>query len=315
MKFDLKNVRRGGSPGADQIVMIGLDKVGKTSFAADAPKPIFCMTEDGLQSTDVEFLPNPDDAKAPCLTSWPQVLGWMDEIAKGESGYETLVFDTLTETEKLLHQHLCRLNGWKSMDTLDYGACYKAAINPWREFLMKLDAIHALGIELILLVHAEVKPFKNPDGGDYKRFEMAINNKAADMFRRWAHTILFARQEEQVSTEGKRVVLEDRVMYSVRSNGFDAGTRHDVPAKMPLDYKAYADARDIAHNLPSLPELAEMAMSIIGQLSAHPAHDMMLADAQELIANEKPRLLYQRIERLRVLVEELQTATEGTEES
>lgn len=315
MKFDLKAVKRGGEPGADQIIMIGVDKVGKSTFGADAPDPIFLTTEDGLQSIEVPFLPNPEVDGAPCMTSWPQVLGWLDEIAKGESGYKTLVIDTLTEAEKLLHIHLCRLNAWKSMEALDYGACYKACINPWREFFMKLDAIHAIGIELILLVHAEIRSFRNPDGSDYKRFEMAINNKAADMFKRWAHSILFARQEEEVTNDGKRVVLEDRAMYSVRSNGFDAGTRHDVPSKMPLSYSAYAAARDLAQHLPPIAELGERALAIIEKLSAHPAYDKMLADAQELIAGDKPRILHNRIERLTAILDDMQTATEGTEES
>ena len=66
-KMSLANVTTGRLVRPLRVSLYGVDGVGKTSFGAGAPNPIFIATEDGTHHVDV--------ARFPVPTHWLDLVG------------------------------------------------------------------------------------------------------------------------------------------------------------------------------------------------------------------------------------------------
>ena len=57
MAFDLKSIRKNEAISAPRLMLYGVEGIGKSTFAAGAPDPIFILTEDGLGSLKCKHFP------------------------------------------------------------------------------------------------------------------------------------------------------------------------------------------------------------------------------------------------------------------
>ena len=57
MAISLDDIKHGGDMKPPRILLYGVEGVGKTTFAACAPAPIFIRTEDGLGELEVPAFP------------------------------------------------------------------------------------------------------------------------------------------------------------------------------------------------------------------------------------------------------------------
>lgn len=96
----LMNIIRGKIPSAQKVVIYGPEGIGKTSFAACFPDPLFIDTEGGTKHIDVARLPAP--------TSWTMLLEQVQEVKKENTSVcKTLVLDTADWAEQLCIKHIC----------------------------------------------------------------------------------------------------------------------------------------------------------------------------------------------------------------
>lgn len=240
-------IRRGPRPAPDRILLVGTEGVGKSTFAASAPKPVFLAAEDGVRHLDVASFPEPQ--------GFGDALAALRVLETEPHDFQTLVVDTVDWLEPLVWGAVCKRNGWVDADGgIDiekpgYGKGYVAALEEWRRFIAALDRVReARGMEIILLAHASVKTFQNPAGPDYARYECKLQGKAAALVREWCDANMFAIHEEFVSkadglTKAKGVSTGQRVLMTERCAAWDAKNRHGLPPRLPLDYAAYAEAR------------------------------------------------------------------------
>ena len=84
----LANIQRGRAPTPPRILLYGTEGIGKSTFASEAPKPIFVQTEDGLAEIDCD--------EFPLATSFDDVLQALAELRAQAHDYETVVIDTST---------------------------------------------------------------------------------------------------------------------------------------------------------------------------------------------------------------------------
>lgn len=225
-----------------RVLLFGVEGVGKSTFAANAPAPIFLAAEDGTAQLDVARFPEPK--------TWADVFDALDELIVGEHQFRTVVIDTLDWLEPLCWAHVVERGGpkIKSIEDFGYGKGYAAALDEWRRFLARLEQLRVKrGMHVIFLAHSWIKPFKNPEDEDYDRFELKIHTKASGLLKEWADAVLFARYETFVNTDEKKgrtrgVSTGARVMHTQRTAAWDAKNRYDLPAVLPLDWAAFADA-------------------------------------------------------------------------
>ncbi len=230
-----------------RLLLYGVDGVGKTTFAANAEDPIFIGTEDGTSVLGPDRFPEP--------RSWLDVMHALDELATAEHSYRTVVIDTLDWLEPLCWSHICgtgRKNkagrAIKAIQDFDWGEGYSAALDEWRIFCSKLDRLRAeRDMQSILIAHTWIKPFKNPEGEDFDRFEIKLHAKAAGLLREWCDAVLFATHEQYVykATDKDRprgISTGARILRTQRGAAWDAKNRFDLPEALPLDWPSLTEA-------------------------------------------------------------------------
>ncbi len=239
-RMALKNVKKGIIVAPQRILIYGPEKVGKSTFAAGAPSPIFLGKDAGTLHLDVARFPQP--------TCWRDVLDALTFLLQGGHDFETLVVDPINWFEYLVHQEVVGSSG-KSIEAWNggYGRGYDAALNFWRIFLDLVERLWERGMGIIFSAHAKVKKFNDPSGPGYERWVLAMaNERAADMLRQWVDTILFAVRESygkagddtRIRGTGSGI----RLLHTEWSPAFDAGNRSNLPATMSLGWEEYANA-------------------------------------------------------------------------
>ncbi len=240
-------VRRGATRGPQRIVLHGVEGIGKTTFAASAPSPIFVGTEDGFGDLDVARLPAPQ--------TWPDLMSYVEQLTRDPHDFRTVVIDTLDHLERLLWRYLCSKG--KGCDSIEdygggFGKGYTAAAEEFGRLANALDRLRdRRRMHVIALAHSHIKTFKNPDGTDYDRYELRMQKHAAALWREWPDVLLFANYDVKVATSewredkkllGKGKAADDgrRRVYTSRGAAYDAKNRYSLPEEIDLSWNAFA---------------------------------------------------------------------------
>ena len=96
-----------------RIMVYGSEGVGKSTFAANAPKTVFIQTEDGLSEIDC--------SKLPLATSFDEVVRQLTAIRDEEHEFGTLALDSLDWLERLIWDRVCQDYGVKCIEKADGG--------------------------------------------------------------------------------------------------------------------------------------------------------------------------------------------------
>jgi len=223
-----------------RITIYGVEGIGKSTFAANAPKPIFLGAEQGTNHLDVARMPAPE--------TWADVLDAIETLRKEPHEFQTLAIDSLDWMEPLLNQEVCKRNGWENLETPGYGKGPTAALDEWRKFVGALEKLQSeRGMHLVLIAHSVVKPFKNPEGPDYDRYILKINPQAAGLVKEWSEDVLFANhetftQQDKQTKRHRGASSGVRLVYTVRTAAYDAKNRHNLPDSIPLGWSDYLAA-------------------------------------------------------------------------
>lgn len=232
-----------------RIVMYATDGVGKSTFASNAPAPIFIGAEDGTAQLDVQRMPD--------IGGWADIIDALGELEQGGHDFQTVVLDTADWAEPMCWAHLCKNRGWLDIEDPGFGKGFNAALDEWRILLSRFERLSARGMTVIILAHCVVRTFKNPAGDDFDRYEMALNGKASGLLRQWADAVLFAQHEtfavkESKKSKAKGVSSGARIIQTQRTAAWDAKNRYDLPEELPLDWAAFAEA--VASHAPAAPD-------------------------------------------------------------
>jgi hypothetical protein len=287
------------------VLLYGVEGIGKSTFGADAPKPIFIDAEGGTAHLDVPRFPRPE--------SWQDVLDALGELESSKHEFQTVVVDTLDWIEPLIWKHICERDSTEnkrltSVEDYGYGKGYEVALDEWRQFVAALERLKRKGMNVILLGHCWVKPFKNPEGEDYDRYQMKLHAKAAGFLREWPRNVLFAKHDtiaakDQKTNRVRGVSTKKRLVYTEQGAAFDAKNRSNLPPSFPLGWEQFAAlvlAADAA--LPDLRAEVERKAILLGGAECEKA--LIYLKANENNATK----LAQLNNRLNVKIEEKETA-------
>lgn len=235
-RMSLSNVISGHKVSPARVLLYGPEKIGKTTFAANAPSPIFIGNEDGFGELTSARFPSPQ--------SWAEVRTALDVLDREEHPYKTVVVDTVDWAEPLAIAQV--LGGRKSLSDFDFGAGYQALVDEWRLVLGQLDRLRERrGMHVILLGHAQVDTFKNPDGTDFNWYKLTLQKKSSALLKQWADAVLFANfaivveQDKKKDKVGKAIGVPARTLFTARRGTFDAGNRYSLPDRLPLEWAAF----------------------------------------------------------------------------
>lgn len=236
----LNQVTKGRQAAPLRELVYGVEGVGKTKFASDAPNPIF-LGEDGTKQLDV--------ARFPVVKNWNDVISAIVELTNEQHAYETVAIDTLDHLELVLWKQICDDAREVSIEAVGggYGKGYKRAVELWRDFLTKLTELQTKrGMHVILLAHAQAEKYSPPMGEEYDRFSLKVNKQAAAIVKGWVESVLFAAYRDTVTVKkgrsfgARRADLEyERVLYTVRIPAADAKNRYGLPSPIGLSFEKF----------------------------------------------------------------------------
>tara|TARA_R110000868_G_scaffold243498_1_gene499476 strand:- start:509 stop:1288 length:780 start_codon:yes stop_codon:yes gene_type:complete len=250
MSFDLTSIKKGVEHKAPRIVLLGVEKIGKSTFAAGSDNPIFLPIkgEEGVDDLNV--------AKFPRAETFNDVLTAVTTLIKEEHEYKTFIIDSISALEPVIWQHLCDEDGVDNIESYQkgFGKGYTAAVNKLRDLMEGLDMLRKKGISVIVIGHVKVKRFDDPLGASFDQYQFDIQEKMALTLQRWSDSILFANTETIVKTEEvgfnkEKKIGKDlsgaRFLFTQKRPGHPGGGRGvygRLPYKMPLDWATFTSA-------------------------------------------------------------------------
>ncbi|HOQ60966.1 MAG TPA: AAA family ATPase, partial [Vicinamibacterales bacterium] len=152
---------------------------------------------------------------------------------------------------------LCEQYGVASIEKVDggYARGYTHALTHWRRVLDGLNTLRSRrGMCVILLAHAKVEKFEDPESAAYDRYSPRLHKHATALVNEWADAVLFAtrkiitRQEETGFNRERTIAAGlgkdggERVLRCVGSPACVAKNRFDLPAELPLAWSAIMQA-------------------------------------------------------------------------
>lgn len=238
-RMTLAGVVKGKQQAPIRALLYGVEGIGKSTFGANAPNPIFLGAEDGTAHLDVARFPRPE--------TWADVRDAIRVLTHETHEYRTLVLDTVDWVEPLIWSAVCRRDGMENIEAYGFGKGYNVALDEWRLFVSDLERlVRAKPMNVLLLAHSWIRPFKNPEGEDYDRYELKLHAKAGGLLKEWVDHVLFANYETFAKKDNrKRVRGVDtgaRLIFTTRRAAFDAKHRGSLPETIPLGWADFVQA-------------------------------------------------------------------------
>ena len=146
------------------LLIYGSSKIGKTSFAVQAPRTLTCAFELGLNALSGQrYVPIP---------KWSDFKKVLSQLRKPQAKemYDTIVIDTATWAYGLCEKYILQREGADDIRSIPWGQGWGMVKN---EFSETLREITMLGFGIILICHEKEKPtdFRDEEGNAISRVE------------------------------------------------------------------------------------------------------------------------------------------------
>lgn len=237
----LEQIQSGTQTKPRRVLLYGAHGVGKSTWGSMAESPIFISTEDGLDDIDCRSFP--------LARGYDDVLAALGELYSEEHDYRTVVVDSLDWMERLIWAEVCRNRGVESIEDIGYAKGYVFALTQWREILEGLDALrNERGMTVILIAHARIEKFDNPETDSYDRYSPALHRLASALVQEWCTEVLFATYRVHTKTTDKGfdrkrvhgIGSGERILHTTERPAHVAKNRLSLPDELPLDYRVFA---------------------------------------------------------------------------
>jgi len=221
-------------------MLYGVEGIGKTTFASQAPNPIFICTEDGLGSLQVDHFP--------LATQASDVLDAISALVSENHTFGSVVLDSVDWLDNLIWQDVEAKHDAKD---LAYGKGAMIVADRWREVLAGLNALrNDKGMVVILLAHCQIKRFDSPEVEPYDRYQPKLQERSNAILREWVDAVLFANYKTIVrkddlgfnKTNNRGISTGERLLFTSEKPAYMAKNRYSLPESLPMSWDAFAQA-------------------------------------------------------------------------
>ena len=135
-----------------------------------------------------------------------------------------------------------------------FGHGYTIAVNYWRDILSLLDELrNKRNMAVILLAHAKVERFEDPESSAYDRYSPRLHKLAAGLISEWADAAMFATKRFRVQKEASGFSGERGIAAPIGAGGGDrilrtncgpacmAKNRYSLPEEIPLSWQDFME--------------------------------------------------------------------------
>lgn len=297
----LSNVVTSAGKKPIRCLIYGVPGVGKSTFGASAPKPLFITPEGGVDEI-------PGAVQVPGLVTFKDIQDTVKELITTKHDYQTLVLDSADWIEKLVHAQIVGSSG-KTIITCNggYGTGYRDSEQIHAAFLKDLAKLRdEKKMHIIITAHHQVKPVKDPEAlHEYDSFDIKCHDFVSALWREWCDCVLFARFKTytKVNDDERTIAIGEgeRVMYTQERPAYKAKNRYNLPLELPVSWAEFYKARMAGGDEESAQSLVDQISGLIPKL----APDIQEKVAKSVIESGKDT------ERLKAILNRIKDITGG----
>lgn len=240
-----------------RMLIHGGEKIGKSTFCAQASDPVFLPTEEGLKGINANAAVPEGKGR---LETWEEFDEALSFVEANKEHFQSVIVDSADWLELLIHQKICRdFNKDNIAEAAGgYGKGYLVAMDYWTKVLNRLDALNKAGKWVILICHSKSILYNDPNFEPYDLWTMKLHspksqNGSLELLKEWADIISFAMVEKFVS-ESKTTKAKDtgdrvhraietgkRKLHFEPSQAFLAGNRYGLKDSCELSWNSFID--------------------------------------------------------------------------
>ena len=227
-------ITKGKQQRAQRVVLYGVESVGKSTFAAKFPRPLFLDIEGGTSHLDVDRCE---------VSTWKQLTDALTEAKATD--YKTIVIDSADWAERLCVEDLLASTKKTSVEDFGFGKGWVMVAERMSRFLSSVDQLIDAGKNVVLIAHSKIVRFEAPDAlAAYDRYELKLSKQSAPLLKEFADELWFLRFKTKVSTadsgKGKGIGGKERILLTTHSAAYDAKTRSGLAEELPLEWASVA---------------------------------------------------------------------------
>lgn len=239
MAINLGSLERKNEVKPPRVVIYGVHGVGKTHWAATAPNPVALCIEDGLGVLDVPHFKLYEEG-----VTFSDVIDSLKSLDTDQHEFQSLIVDSIDWLEPIVWAETCWRNKWPDIEAPGFGKGYLAALDVWREYFNKLNALrNDRGMAIIQIAHTNVRRFDSPETEPYDRYEIKLQARAAALVMEHCDDLLFANYKVSVikSDAGfnkkvtRGVGRGARVLHTSERPAYLAKNRYNLPDELDMD--------------------------------------------------------------------------------
>lgn len=234
-----------------RTLVYGNPGVGKSTFAAGATKPLFIPVEDGIDDLNVDRVGK--------IQSYDELIQVLRDVATDEHDYQTLVVDSLSALETLLHAKVCQKYDVDSIESAGggYGKGYVEALNDFISILKALEYIRTQKqMNIVLIAHDTVELDPSPSTNSFQKYYPRLHKRARQKITEWCDEVLFAYFQVFTATEdqgfSKKVTKakgSQRMLLCDGARGWaEAKNRLSMPEQIEMSWQEYQQFIDGVEN-------------------------------------------------------------------
>jgi len=211
-----KKIHSGRRSRPPRLLVYGIEGIGKSTLASQAPRAIFIPTEDGLDQIDCDSFP--------LAKSLADVESYINALIMEEHDYQSVVVDSADWLERLIWDKLCEIYGVDSIEKVDggYARGYTHALTYWRHIIDGLETLRLKrNMCVIVLAHAKVETFADPEHTAYDRYSPRLHKHANALLCEWLDAILFATRKIITKSEDAGFNKKRSIASGLGKNGGD----------------------------------------------------------------------------------------------
>ena len=237
-----------------RMLIVGAEKIGKTVLSTGAPTSLLVPLEVGYAGVVT--------AKTPMIQTLEDFNQLLTEVTayaqQGQFPYKTLVLDSATALERLIHDYVLRCDpayspGAKKTISMEsahggYGKAYTLANTHFTSILAQLDllAVHA-GINIIFTCHTFASKVVDPVVGEYDSWDILLhspkNQKTygkREILTQWSDVIGYYYEPVYLTkADGSTMTKatsqnKGRMLGLSRTPSYVAGNRFGIIGELPI---------------------------------------------------------------------------------
>ena len=210
------------------ICLFGKPKVGKTTFAAQAPNNLLLAFEKGYNAIS--------GIKAQDINRWADFKMVLKQLERPEAQemYDTVTIDTVGIMWEMCEQYICAQNQVTSIGDIPWGKGYSLCK---REFESCLRKITMLGYGLIIIAHVDKRIEKKDDESEIEIVSPAIPKRAYEIVNQLVDIIGYIDVVYDDDGSSKRILCTRSTPTVMAGSRFPY-----LPPKIPFGYKELTNA-------------------------------------------------------------------------